>query len=97
VSVAGASYSRWDGSQQGFDLDADAILAEINDDVMYHGDVGAALRRIMQQGFSDRDGKRIAGLRELLERLRERRRQEQEDDRERRHGDEIGPPSLSAG
>jgi uncharacterized protein with von Willebrand factor type A (vWA) domain len=78
VSVAGASYSRWDGSQQGFDLDADAILAEINDDVMYHGDVGAALRRIMQQGFSDRDGKRIAGLRELLERLRERRRQEQE-------------------
>ncbi len=78
MSVAGASYSRWDGSQQGFDLDADAILAEINDDVMYHGDVGAALRRIMQQGFSDRDGKRIAGLRELLERLRERRRQEQE-------------------
>ncbi|MGA8680664.1 MAG: hypothetical protein WB592_09300, partial [Acidimicrobiales bacterium] len=76
--MAGASYSRWDGSQQGFDLDADAILAEINDDVMYHGDVGAALRRIMQQGFSDRDGKRIAGLRELLERLRERRRQEQE-------------------
>jgi uncharacterized protein with von Willebrand factor type A (vWA) domain len=76
--VARASYSRWDGSQQGFDLDADAILAEINDDVMYHGDVGAALRRMMQQGFSDRDGKQIAGLRELLERLRERRREERE-------------------
>ncbi|HXY43361.1 MAG TPA: hypothetical protein VEH29_04180 [Acidimicrobiales bacterium] len=73
-----ASYSRWDGTQQGFDLDAEAILAEINDDVMYHGDVGAALRRMMQQGFSDRDGRRVAGLRELLERLRERRRQEQE-------------------
>jgi len=76
--VARASYSRWDGTQQGFDLDADAILAEINDDVMYHGDVGAALRRMMQRGFADRDGKRIAGLRELLERLRERRREERE-------------------
>jgi uncharacterized protein with von Willebrand factor type A (vWA) domain len=76
--VPHSSYSRWDGSQQGFDLDADAILDEINDDVMYHGDVNAALRRMMQQGFSDRDGKRIAGLRELLERLRERRREERE-------------------
>ncbi len=76
--MAHASYSRWDGTQQGFDLDAEAILAEINDDVMYHGDVNAALRRLMQQGFSDRDGKRVAGLREMLERLRERRREDQE-------------------
>jgi len=78
VYVAHASYSRWDGSQQGFDLDADAILDEIGDDVMYHGDVNAALRRVLQQGFSDRDGKRVAGLRELMERLRERRRAERE-------------------
>ena len=76
--MAHASYSRWDGSQQGFDLDADAILDEIGDDVMYHGDVNAALRRVLQQGFSDRDGKRVAGLRELMERLRERRRAERE-------------------
>jgi uncharacterized protein with von Willebrand factor type A (vWA) domain len=76
--VAHASYSRWDGSQQGFDLDADAILDEIGDDVIYHGDVNAALRRVLQQGFSDRDGKRVAGLRELIERLRERRRAERE-------------------
>ena len=76
--VSHASYSRWDGSQQGFDLDADAILDEIGDDVMYHGDVNAALRRVLQQGFSDRDGKRVAGLRELMERLRERRRAERE-------------------
>ncbi len=76
--MARASYSRWDGTQEGFDLDADAILAEINDDVMYHGDVAAALRRLMQQGFTDRDGRRVEGLRELLERLRERRREERE-------------------
>ncbi|MGH9170234.1 MAG: hypothetical protein ACRD0Z_05110 [Acidimicrobiales bacterium] len=68
-----ARYSRWDGSQQGFDLDADAILGEINDDLMYHGDVNAALRRLLQQGFSDRQGNRVSGLRELLERLRDER------------------------
>ena len=71
-------YSRWDGTQAGFDLDADAILAEINDDLLYHGDVNAALRRLMQQGFRDRQGREVAGMRELLERLRERRRAEQE-------------------
>jgi uncharacterized protein with von Willebrand factor type A (vWA) domain len=71
-------YSRWDGSQRGFDLDAGAILAEINDDLLYHGDVNAALRRLLQQGFSDRDGRRVAGMQELLERLRDRRRRERE-------------------
>ncbi len=71
-------YSRWDGTQAGFDLDADAILSEINDDLLYHGDVNAALRRLMQQGFQDRQGRDVAGMRELLERLRERRRAERE-------------------
>lgn len=71
-------YSRWDGTQEGFDLDADAILSEINDDLLYHGDVNAALRRLMQQGFRDREGRDVSGLRDLLEQLRERRRQERE-------------------
>ncbi len=76
--MARASYSRWDGSQQGFDIDAQGLLAGIEDDVLYHGDVGAALRRMMQQGFADRAGKRVAGLRELLETLRRRRQRERE-------------------
>ncbi|MGH9299625.1 MAG: hypothetical protein ACRDZT_06885, partial [Acidimicrobiales bacterium] len=71
-------YSRWDGSEAGFDLDADAILSEINDDLLYHGDVNAALRRLMQQGFRDREGRDVAGLREMLERVREQRRLERE-------------------
>ncbi len=41
------NYSRWDGTQVGFDLDADAILAEITDDLVHHGDVNAALRRLL--------------------------------------------------
>ncbi len=69
-------YSRWDGTQVGFDLDADAILEEVTDDLLYHGDVNAALRRLMQQGFRSRDGEQMQGLRDLLDRLRQRRREQ---------------------
>ncbi|MCU1455107.1 MAG: hypothetical protein JWN46_3253 [Acidimicrobiales bacterium] len=69
------SYSRWDGTQVGFDLDAEDVLREINDDLLYHGDLNAALRRLMQQGFRDRDGERVQGLREMLDRLREQRQE----------------------
>jgi uncharacterized protein with von Willebrand factor type A (vWA) domain len=68
-------YSRWDGTQAGFEMGADDVLAELADDVLYHGDLNAALRRLLQGGF-DRDGQRVAGLRELLERLRRRRQAE---------------------
>jgi uncharacterized protein with von Willebrand factor type A (vWA) domain len=68
-------YSRWDGTQTGFDFDADDLFAEINDDLLYHGDLNAALRRLMQQGFRDRDDRQVQGLRELMERLRDRRRE----------------------
>ncbi|MBO0887129.1 MAG: hypothetical protein J2O38_06995, partial [Acidimicrobiales bacterium] len=71
-------YSRWDGTQTGADLDADDVLSEITDDLLYHGDLNAALRRLLQSGFSDRDRNNVAGLRELLERLRRRRRDELE-------------------
>ena len=73
--MARFSYSRWDGSQKGFDLDADAILAEISDDLIHHGDVNMALRRLLQHGFRDRDGERIQGLQEILEKLRRSRRE----------------------
>src|SRR5256714_10273229 len=69
-------YSRWDGTQVGFDLDADALLEEMTDDLLYHGDLNAALRRMMQQGFRDRQGRDVQGMREMLEKLRERRREQ---------------------
>jgi uncharacterized protein with von Willebrand factor type A (vWA) domain len=68
-------YSRWDGSQRGFDIDADSILAELGDDLIHHGDVNAALRRMMQSGFEDRDGRHVEGMRELLEKLRKERKE----------------------
>src|SRR6476619_5414161 len=76
--IAGFQYSAWDGTQTGFDLDAESLLDEMSDDLLYHGDLNAALRRMMQQGFRDRNDERLMGLREMLERLRERRRQELE-------------------
>ena len=67
------TYSRWDGTQRGFDLDADALFDELTDDLLYHGDVNSALRRMMQEGMRDRNGERLQGLRELMEKLRQQR------------------------
>jgi uncharacterized protein with von Willebrand factor type A (vWA) domain len=66
-------YSPWDGTQKGFELDALDVMGELTDDLLYHGDLNAALRRMMQQGFEDRNGERIEGLREMLDRIRARR------------------------
>jgi len=71
-------YSRWDGTQVGFDLDADTVLERITDDLLYHGDLHSALRRLLQSGFQDREGNWVQGLRDLMERLR-RERQERLD------------------
>ena len=43
-------YSRWDGSQQLADLDADDLLAAMSDDLMSDGDLWNALRRMFQRG-----------------------------------------------
>jgi len=71
-------YSRWDGTQVGFELGADDVFAEITDDLLYHGDLNAALRRMMQSGFKDRNGEQVQGIREMLEKLRRKRRDELE-------------------
>ena len=71
----GFRYSAWDGTQRGFDLDADALLDEMTDDLLYHGDLHASLRRLMQQGMQDRNGEQLMGLREMLQKLREQRRE----------------------
>src|SRR3954464_14804388 len=72
------SYSRWDGSQVGFELNADDIFSEITDDLLYHGDLNAALRRMMQSGLKDQNGERGQGIGEMLEKLRRKRRDELE-------------------
>jgi uncharacterized protein with von Willebrand factor type A (vWA) domain len=71
-------YSRWDGTQVGFELDADTVFEQITDDLLYHGDLNAALRRLLHSGFRDRNGEMVEGVRDMLERLR-RERQERLD------------------
>ena len=66
-------YSRWDGSQRGFDVDADVLMEQITDEVIHHGDVEAALRRIMERGLRTPDGRQMPGLAELRDRIRDRR------------------------
>src|SRR4051794_15988458 len=59
-------------------MDADSVFGEITDDLLYHGDLNAALRRLMQSGFRDRNGERVQGMREMMEKLRRRRRDQLE-------------------
>ena len=73
-SVKAFTYSRWDGTQSGFDPDATDIFAELRDDLLEHGDPLYALRRLLNDGF-EMDGERIKGIREMLRELRERRKE----------------------
>ncbi|MEC8975086.1 MAG: hypothetical protein VX725_04920 [Actinomycetota bacterium] len=68
------AYSAWDGTQTGFDISAEDLLAELGDDLLYDGDVNSALRRMMQSGFNV-DGERVQGLQETLDRIRQERQE----------------------
>ena len=67
-------YSQWDGSQEPFEADADALLDALAEDVIDHGDIRRALRDLIRRG-ADGDDTRLPGLNDLLERLRSRRGQ----------------------
>jgi uncharacterized protein with von Willebrand factor type A (vWA) domain len=70
-----ARFSRWDGSQQVPDLDADEILDELSNDLMAEGDLAEALRRLMERGWRSGDPTRpdLPGLQDLMDRLGRRR------------------------
>ncbi|MGQ9571664.1 MAG: VWA domain-containing protein [Dehalococcoidia bacterium] len=67
-------YSEWDGSQDVPPLDADDVLASITDDLMSFGDLQYALRSLLQRGMRTPLGQRLQGLRQLLQQLRQQRR-----------------------
>ena len=69
-------YSRWDGTQNIFDLDADRLMDLLADDVLNNGDILQALRDLLRQGMQNRDGQQMPGLRQLMEQLKDRRRQQ---------------------
>ena len=66
-------YTRWDGAQAP-DIAADDVLAAITDDLTEYGDLRWALRNLMSRGM--RTGHHpVQGLRDLMRKLRDRRRE----------------------
>jgi len=69
-------YSRWDGTQSIEGLDADDILKALSDDYLENGNLQQALKRLMQDGVRSEDGRRAMGLREMMERMRNMRKEQ---------------------
>ena len=68
-------YSEWDGTQEIPHLDADQILDALSDDLMNFGDLQHALRNLMQRGMRTPQQGRMQGIRDLLQQLRQQRRE----------------------
>ena len=66
-------YSRWDGTQA-LDISADDVLAAIADDLTEYGDLRWALRNLMSRGMRGGDHP-VQGLRDIMRKLRDRRRE----------------------
>ena len=67
-------YSEWDGTQEIPALDPDEVLEALTDDLMNFGDLQHAMRNLLQRGMRGNQGNRLQGLRDLLQQLRQQRR-----------------------
>jgi len=68
-------YSAWDGSQNIFEPDADALMEELQRNLMRDGNLTEALRMMQRNGMTDRLGRRLPSLQEFIQRLRQRRKE----------------------
>jgi len=69
-------YSQWDGSQSIFDIDANDLMDHLADELLKQGDVMRALQELLRQGLRSREGQQLTGMRDLMERLKNQRRQQ---------------------
>ena len=69
-------YSRWDGTQEIFDVDANDLMDQLSEELLKQGDVMRALREMFRNGVQNQEGRQMTGLRELMERLKNQRRQQ---------------------
>src|SRR5207248_8647 len=69
-------YERWDGSQEPFGRDAEDLFDRLAEDLFQGGDFDYALHRLMSRGWRDRQGRRLPGFEEMMERLRQKRLQQ---------------------
>ncbi|MGH2520385.1 MAG: VWA domain-containing protein, partial [Chloroflexota bacterium] len=68
-------YGRWDGTQEFEPFTASDLMDELADRMLDDGDLWSAMRDMLQRGTNLREGRRMSGLRDLLERLRDKRQQ----------------------
>ena len=68
-------YSRWDGTQNILDIDAEELMDHLSNELLDHGDMWRALRELMRRGMRDRQGQQMPGLKELMEQLKDQRRE----------------------
>src|SRR5256712_6615511 len=69
-------YERWDGSQEPCGRYAEDLFDRLAEDLFQGGDFDYALHRLMSRGWRDRQGRRLPGFEEMLERLRQKRLQQ---------------------
>ncbi|MEE8353496.1 MAG: hypothetical protein V3S10_03485 [Dehalococcoidales bacterium] len=66
-------YSEWDGTQEVFGLDEDEVMDELARNLMQDGNMSYALWKMQRQGMRDSQGRRLPGLQDLLQRLRQQK------------------------
>jgi len=71
-------YSRWDGTQEVAALDAAEIMRALADDLMRDGDLDLAMQRLFRFGYQSESGQEFPGLRDLVQQVREKKRQAQQ-------------------
>ena len=59
-------YSRWDGTQEIFDIDANELMEQLSEELLRQGDVMRALREMFRNGVQNQEGRQMNGLRDLL-------------------------------
>ena len=69
-------YSQWDGTQQIFDIDANQLMDQLSEELLKEGDVMRALREMFRKGVRNQDGQQLPGFKDLMERLKNQRRQQ---------------------
>jgi len=69
-------YSHWDGTQEVFDIDANELMDQLSEKLLSEGDVMKALRDLLRDGVQNQEGMKLTGLKELMERLKQQRRQQ---------------------
>ncbi|MEA2639579.1 MAG: hypothetical protein QOF51_973 [Chloroflexota bacterium] len=66
-------YSQWDGTQEIDAFTPEDVMEEISKEMLEDGNLRNALRRMMQRGAEFPNGRRMMGMQELLDRLRQQR------------------------